>query len=440
MTADTIAALATAPGAGALAVIRISGPAALAIGERLSGLRPQPRRVHLARFRDGAGRLIDEGLLLYFPAPHSFTGETVVELQGHGGLAVSQLLLQTVIAAGARLAEPGEFSKRAFLNGKMDLAQAEAVADLINARSFSAVRAANRSLQGDFSRAVNELAAELLQLRLYLEAALDFPEEEIDFLSDGKLAARLADWLARLATLLRQLDQGRLLNEGIKLVLAGQPNVGKSSLLNALLGEERAMVSATAGTTRDVIREQLLIAGMPVQILDTAGLRSGGDELEREGMRRARAALEQADLALWLVDGSRLPDYEEPPTLPAATLKIYSKADLVPAERRAEYRDGLWLSTKDGSGLEELKTAIAARVGLCSDEEAPFIGRERHRQALLRAQSLGQQALAQLQGLRLPELVAEDLRRSHEALGAITGRVSADELLGEIFSSFCIGK
>ena len=433
---DTIAALATPPGLGGVAVIRVSGPRARAIGEALSGKTLTPRLATLSAFRDDAGQSVDAGLLLYFPGPHSYTGEDVVEFQGHGGPAVAQLLLQTVLAAGARLAEAGEFTQRAFLNDKMDLAQAEAVADLIHARSFSAVRAANRSLQGDFSRRVNGLVAGLTGLRLYLEAALDFPEEEIDFLGDGQIEARLQDWLAALDELLAQSDQGQLLNEGITLVLAGRPNAGKSSLLNALLGEERAIVSPVAGTTRDLIREQLLIAGMPVQILDTAGLRASDDAIEREGVRRSRAAVAAADVVINLIDGT---SFEEEPDL-AGALRVYSKADLVPAEVQTAHGDGLWISAPTGRGLEELRAAVAARVGRQLDEEAPFIGRERHRQALLRARHYGEAALAQLRGARLGELVADDLRSAADALGEITGKMTADDLLGAIFSRFCIGK
>lgn len=438
MDDNTIAAIATPPGMGGVSVIRVSGKNAAAIAQTLSGKLPVPRHATLATFRDAQGETVDQGLLLYFPAPHSFTGEEVIELQGHGGVAVTQNLLHAVLAAGARLAEPGEFSRRAFLNDKMDLAQAEAVADLIAARSQAAVQAAQRALQGDFSRAVNALAEEIYTLRRYVEAALDFPEEEIDFLAEGDIEARLLAFGDALARLIAQSEQGRLLNEGIELAIVGEPNAGKSSLLNALAGAERAIVTDLAGTTRDIVREQLVIEGIPVHVLDTAGLRDSGDIVEQEGIRRARKAMAEADIILWLIDGSRAQAAEDIGA-PAdkILLQVWNKADQAGVDGEDTR---LWISAKTGQGLERLRQEIARLAGQENREESPFIARARHVEALKRAQHHYQQALAQLRGWRAGELVAEDMRQVHDALGEITGKVSADELLGSIFASFCIGK
>ena len=439
---DTIAAIATPPGTGGVSIIRISGGEALAIAARVSGITPAPRRATLAHIRDARGDTLDQALLLYYPAPHSYTGEDTLEIQGHGGIAVTQAVLAAVLDAGARLAEPGEYTRRAYHNGKIDLAQAEAIADLINARSQAAVKAANRSLQGDFSRETDALAADLLALRTYIEAALDFPEEEIDFLQEGDIAARLQAWGERLHALLARSRQGRLMNDGINLVIAGKPNAGKSSLMNALVGEERAIVTAQAGTTRDIVRETVLIHGMPVNILDTAGLREASDLVEQEGIRRTRHALSQADLILLLRDGSVLDDSADDDALPAniPQLLAYNKADQTPPAVQAQHTDGLWLSAKTGAGIDALRDEIARRVGRDSREESPYIARERHLRALQQAEDHYQHALAQLQATQNGELIAEELRLAHEALGSITGAVSSDDLLGHIFSSFCIGK
>ena len=441
MTArDTIAAIATPPGTGGVSIIRISGSEALAIATRISGITPAPRRATLAHIRDAHGDTLDQAILLYYPAPHSYTGEDTLEIQGHGGIAVTQAVLAAVLDAGARLAEPGEYTRRAYLNNKIDLAQAEAIADLINARSQAAVKAANRSLQGDFSREIETLAADLLALRIYIEAALDFPEEEIDFLREGDIAARLQGWGERLRPLLAQSTQGRLMNDGINLVIAGKPNAGKSSLLNALVGEERAIVTAQAGTTRDIVRETILIHGMPVNILDTAGLREASDLVEQEGIRRTRQALNQADLILLLRDGSALDgatDDELPANIPHLT--AYNKADQAPPAIQAQH-PGLWISAKTGAGIDALRDAIAHAVGRDDREESPYIARERHLRALHQAEQHYHDALAQLQSTQNGELIAEDLRLAHEALGSITGAVSSDDLLGHIFSAFCIGK
>ena len=437
---DTIAAIATPPGTGGVSIIRISGGEALAIAARVSGITPAPRRATLAHIRDARGDTLDQALLLYYPAPHSYTGEDTLEIQGHGGIAVTQAVLAAVLDAGARLAEPGEYTRRAYLNNKIDLAQAEAIADLINARSQAAVKAANRSLQGDFSRQIETLAADLLALRIYIEAALDFPEEEIDFLREGDIAAHLQGWGERLRTLLAQSTQGRLMNDGINLVIAGKPNAGKSSLLNALVGEERAIVTAQAGTTRDIVRETILIHGMPVNILDTAGLREASDLVEQEGIRRTRQALNQADLILLLRDGSALDDRDDELPANIPQLLAYNKADQTPPAVQAQHADGLWISAKTGAGIDALRDAIACAVGRDSREESPYIARERHLRALHQAERHYQHALAQLHASQNGELIAEDLRLAHDALGSITGAVSSDDLLGHIFSSFCIGK
>ena len=439
---DTIAAIATPPGTGGVSIIRISGGEALAIAARVSGITPAPRRATLAHIRDARGDTLDQALLLYYPAPHSYTGEDTLEIQGHGGIAVTQAVLAAVLDAGARLAEPGEYTRRAYHNGKIDLAQAEAIADLINARSQAAVKAANRSLQGDFSRETDALAAELLALRTYIEAALDFPEEEIDYLQEGDITARLQAWGGRLHALLARSRQGRLMNDGINLVIAGKPNAGKSSLLNALVGEERAIVTAQAGTTRDIVRETVLIHGMPVNILDTAGLREADDLIEQEGIRRTRHALSQADLILLLRDGSALDDTSGDEALPASVplLLAYNKADQTPPAVQAQHTDGLWLSAKTGAGIDALRDEIARRVGRDEREESPYIARERHLRALQQAEAHYHDALTQLRSTQNGELIAEELRLAHEALGSITGAVSSDDLLGHIFSSFCIGK
>lgn len=444
---DTIAAIATPPGIGGVCIVRISGKQAKMIGETLADKPLTPRVAHYVTIHDRNGETIDQGLMLYFNAPYSFTGEDVVEIQGHGGIAVSQALLTTVLDYGARLANPGEFSQRAFLNNKIDLAQAEAVSDLIAARSQSAMKAANRSLQGVFSKKVEVLAEGILKLRMYIEAALDFPEEEIDFLSEGDIENRLRSWGNQLTALIEESTQGKLINNGIDLVLVGKPNAGKSSLLNALSGEERAIVTEQAGTTRDIVREQLIIEGMPVNVLDTAGLRESSDIVEREGIRRSREAITKADLIALLIAGDTIDDTDNATlldelrnTVPnTPILLLYNKSDLVETSLQNAYSDGVWLSAKTGEGLVAVKQKIAELAGK-KDYEPPFIARERHLHALKRAKDYYIQALTQLTGYRAGELVADDLRLCHEALGEITGKVYADDLLGEIFSGFCIGK
>lgn len=445
---DTIAAIATPSGTGGVCIIRISGAQALAIAKQLSKIEDvRKRHVHFAHFYAQDGSLIDQGILLYFQAPHSFTGEDVVELQGHGGIAVANALLGAALDSGARLAEAGEFTRRAFLNDKLDLSQAEAVADLIAARSMAAMQAANRSLQGEFSRQVNSLADEILQLRVYIEAALDFPEEEIDFISEGNIEARLLAWGEKLSALLQQSEQGKLLNEGIDLVLAGKPNAGKSSLLNALSGEDRAIVTHIAGTTRDILRESIIIEGIPINLVDTAGLRESEDIVEQEGIRRSHQAIQHAQLIALLIaaddmDAAEILDLETQLHERAGNspiVKLYNKADLADASLQAQYQDGLWLSAKTGQGLEAVRKKIAQLAGK-TESEAPFIARERHIRALDKAQRHFLQAWQAFQGHRAAELLAQDLRLVHDDLGEITGKVHADDLLGEIFSGFCIGK
>ncbi|UJF24691.1 tRNA uridine-5-carboxymethylaminomethyl(34) synthesis GTPase MnmE [Suttonella sp. R2A3] len=442
---DTIVALATPPGQGGVAVLRLSGTEALAIAKAITGKTPEPRYAVFSNFQAADGAVIDQGLVLYFRAPHSFTGEDVVELQGHGGVAVTQSLLQECINAGARLAEAGEFSKRAFLNDKIDLAQAEAIADLVSARSQAAARAASQSLQGVFSQKVEALAEELLALRVYIEAALDFPEEEIDFLTEGDIEGRLKTWGAQLEELIGQTSQGCLLNEGVNMVLLGKPNAGKSSLLNALVGEERAIVTEHAGTTRDIVRETVVIEGIPVNILDTAGLRESDDAIEQEGIRRSHQAMAQADIVVWISDATALDEAareqalaDKPAHIPV--LDVYNKMDLLDGAQQSEHTERLYLAAKTGDGLNDFTRRVAQLVGKNQREETLFIARERHVRALQRTQEYYQHAYAQTRGARLAELIAEDLRLAHDALGEITGTVSADDLLGVIFSSFCIGK
>ena len=455
---DTIAAVATPPGRGGVGIVRISGPKAVSIAATVAGTEIigfVPRQARFTRFLAADGATIDEGLLLYFANPHSFTGEDVVELQGHGGPVVMDMLLQRVLELGARLARPGEFSERAFLNDKLDLAQAEAIADLIDAASTQAARSAVRSLQGAFSAKIQELVEALIQLRIYVEASIDFPEEEIDFLSDGHIARSLADILERLAAVERQAELGTLLKEGMRVVIAGRPNAGKSSLLNALAGRDAAIVTAIAGTTRDVLREHIHIDGMPLHIVDTAGLRDSPDVVEREGIRRALLEVEQADSILFLFDGSS--DSEHPGTIaetyfkplpgPARLIFVRNKTDLLgPLAAPAETLDYhgrpytcINLSALTLDGVQNLREQLKRRMGYQAGGEGSFIARRRHLDALRRAAEFlhfAEQQLAHKAG----ELLAEDLRMAQNALSEITGAFSSDDLLGRIFSSFCIGK
>lgn len=446
---DTIVAVASAPGRGGVGVLRLSGPQAPAIATRLAGPLPEPRRAALRRFRDAAGAPLDEGLVLHFPAPHSFTGEHVVELQGHGSPVALELLVAAAVACGARRARPGEFSERAFLNGRLDLAQAEAVADLIDAATAEAARAAQRSLDGELSRRVQAIDERLVELRVYVEGALDFSDEDVDWLADARLAAKLDETRIQLDALLAQARQGRRLREGYTVALTGRPNVGKSTLMNRLAGADVAIVTEIAGTTRDVLREQLDLRGLPVTLVDTAGLREGGDAVEREGMRRARRALEQVELALFVVDARTGPTDEDrrlltalPQALPC--LLVQNKIDLAglaPRLDAAAEPAQLFLSAGSGAGLELLVDELHRRAGLHGPAgETGFSARARHVDALQHARLRLAAAALRLREGRLPELAAEELRAAHAALGEITGRFTSEDLLGRIFSSFCIGK
>lgn len=448
MNKGTIAAIATAPGRGGVGVIRISGSNLLPFAFALTGKSPKPRYATLADFLAADGSTIDTGLLLYFPNPHSFTGEDVLELQGHGGPVVLQLLLARCLDLGARLAEPGEFSRRAFLNGKMDLAQAEAVADLIDAATASAARSAVRSLQGEFSRAIGELNEELINLRMLVEATLDFPEEDIDFLKAADAFGRLERLQRKLAEIFDRAGQGKLLQAGLHVVLAGQPNVGKSSLLNRLAGDDLAIVTPIAGTTRDALRSTIQIEGIPLHIIDTAGLRETDDEVERIGIERSWKEIERSDVVLLLVDsrtGVTEADREILERLPKnlQRITIYNKIDLAgrPSERHDE-ADGvaISLSAKANQGIDLLRQELLRIAGWHQTEDV-FIARERHLRALATAQEHVAGARSVVEGV-LPalELFAEELRLAQQALGEITGKFTADDLLGVIFSRFCIGK
>ena len=426
---DTIAAIATPPGRGGIGIVRLSGPQVPAIAARLLGAVPPPRNAVRSRFGD-----VDEGIALYYPAPHSYTGEAELELQGHGGPVVMQALLAACLDAGARLAEPGEFTRRAFLEGKLDLAQAEAVADLIDAASREAARSALRSLGGEFSAAVDALAARLTELRALLEATLDFPEEELDQMHRAAAAARLAEVRAALDDVLRRSRQGSLLRSGIHVVIAGRPNVGKSSLLNRLAGEERAIVTPVPGTTRDALREPILLEGVPLLLVDTAGLRKSSGAVERLGIERTREELGRADLVLAVFEAGKksaaLPDLP-----PVARIDIYNKIDLKPGFRAPP--GALAVSAKTGEGIDALRQRILKEAGWSETGETTFLARERHLRALSAARAHLEAAGAEL---GRAELFAEELRLAQKALAEVTGEFTADDLLGEIFSRFCIGK
>jgi tRNA modification GTPase len=445
---DTIVAAATPPGRGGIGIVRISGPLVAMIARTMLGRLPPARYATHARFGAIDGDAIDTGLALYFPAPHSYTGEDVLELQGHGGPVLIEALIAHAVGLGARRAQPGEFTQRAYLNDRIDLAQAEAVADLIDAGSEAAARAAFRSLQGEFSARVRALDEALAQLRAYVEASIDFPTDEIDHLADEALAARLGDVRAQCAALQAAARQGRLLTEGITVVLAGAPNAGKSALLNALAGHEAAIVTPLPGTTRDVLRERILIEGVPVLLLDTAGLREGGDVIETEGMRRARAAMAQADRILFLVDASADPkalgytaERERFPWRVPVTI-VYSKADLL-APGQDGYAGGatfFTVSAKTGAGLAALRAHLLEAAGFQRQDSGLLSARRRHLEALAATAVHVDAAAAMCRAAGAGELVAEELRTAQRALGEITGAGTADELLGRIFSSFCIGK
>lgn len=448
---DTICAIATPPGRGGIGIIRLSGPEALGIGEKLFQQTLKPRYAHYGDFR--SDELIDQGICIYFPGPNSFTGEDVVELQGHGGPILLDQLLRACNALGARLARPGEFSERAYINGKLDLAQAEAIADLINASTEKAAKSALQSLDGKFSQEIELLTKELTHLRVYVEAAIDFPEEEIDFLSDGKVQTMTESLVSNFDRVQAVAKQGALLRDGMTLVIAGRPNAGKSSLLNALTGKDSAIVTDIAGTTRDVLREHISIDGMPVHIIDTAGLRDAPDVVEQEGIRRAQAEFERADHMLLVVDTTESTstdinelwpnDIPKPPPSLKYTI-VHNKTDLSGIKegviQTADNIDVISLSASNEAGLEQLREHLKALMGYQSTGEDIFMARRRHIDALERAREALDNGIAQLMGAAAGELFAEDMRYAQMALGEITGEFSSDDLLGEIFSSFCIGK
>jgi tRNA modification GTPase len=442
---ETIAAVATPPGRGGIGVVRVSGPAARAIAQATIGSVPAPRHAALSDFRAADGAAIDQGLALFFPAPHSYTGEDVLELQGHGGPVVMQQLLRRCLELGARMAEPGEFTRRAFLNDRLDLAQAESVADLIEASSVEAARSAARSLAGDFSRRIHALVDALVDLRMHVEACIDFPEEEIDPADRRAQAAKLAAIRAQLDGLLAEARQGAVLREGLTVVLIGRPNVGKSSLLNRLAGDDVAIVTPIAGTTRDYVRATVSIEGVPIHLIDTAGLRVAGDEIERIGIERTWRAVETAGAALFIADHEESPRAEEqahlerlPRDIPVA--RVINKIDLSGAAPGPGDLSGipvLRVSAKTGAGIGPLREWLLDTAGWKPHGEGLFIARERHLVALEEAKTCLQAATHAAQAF---ELMAEDLRLAQHSLGRITGAVSSDDLLGAIFSRFCIGK
>ncbi len=438
--ADTICAVATPPGAGGIGVVRVSGPLAPQLANLLLGACPPPRQATLTRFRDVNGSALDEGLALYFPAPASFTGEDVLELQGHGSPVVLDRLLKALIANGARLARPGEFTERAFLNGKIDLVQAEAVADLIESASEEAARAAFRTLTGHFSETLNAFSEQLIGVRARIEAALDFPDEAEDAAEHAALKQALIDLRARLMGTVKRAREGRLLREGAQVVIVGAPNAGKSTLLNALAGHEAAIVSPCPGTTRDLVRETIVLEGLTLRLTDTAGLREARDPIEREGVRRAEEAFAQADCALLVVDDSdRSPT--DVPAIPVPVLTVLTKIDISKRPPGAG-PEGFAVCAPSGEGLDDLRAAL--RANLLGDEPSSegtgvFSARRRHLAALEAVDAALARALDHHEDARA-ELAAEELRRAHESLGEITGRFTSDDLLGRIFGSFCIGK
>lgn len=450
-----IAAIATAPGRGAVGIVRVSAKDVGAVIAAVCGRALKPREATYGAFKAADGSAIDQGLAIHFPAPHSYTGEDVLELQAHGGPVVLQLLLARCLEAGAaqalRVAEPGEFTQRAFLNGKLDLAQAEAIADLIDASTEAAARSATRSLAGEFSREIHSLREALINLRMLVEATLDFPEEEIDFLQKADAVGQLERLQARLGEVMQRARQGALLREGISVVIAGQPNAGKSSLLNALAGAELAIVTPIAGTTRDVVRQTIQIEGVPLHVIDTAGLREGGDQVEQIGIARAWGQIEQADAVLFLHDLTRASDADYAAAdaaiaakLPAdvPVVEVWNKRDAVgPGGASFQGTEGVALSAKTGEGLDALRSRLLAIAGWQSAPEGVFIARERHLHALRRVDGHLMEAAGLLaRQAQALDLLAEELRLAQNALNEITGEFSADDLLGVIFSRFCIGK
>ncbi|WP_107802170.1 tRNA uridine-5-carboxymethylaminomethyl(34) synthesis GTPase MnmE [Nitrosomonas oligotropha] len=447
---DIIAAIATPPGRGGIGVIRISGKHLAELAEAILGRLPKPRYACLSQFWDTDGQVIDQGIALYFPAPHSYTGEDVLELQGHGGPAVMDLLLDRCLAAGARLAQPGEFTLRAYLNNKIDLIQAESVAAIIEASTHEAARCAINSLQGHFSSRIEELVSLLIKLRMLIEATLDFPEDEIDNLQTLHIDEKLGQIYALLEQIFLAARQGNLLQEGIRIVLIGAPNVGKSSLLNQLVQEEAAIVTEIPGTTRDTIQRTISLAGMPIHIIDTAGLRETQDVVEQKGIERTYAAIRDANMVLRLIDSSQPQPAEHNPVqhaIPAGKPKItvFNKIDLVSENPRTEDQEGnsaIYLSAKTGAGIELLRSKILQIAGWQFNQagEGVFMARQRHLEALTQAKKHLENAQRFTEGKYQLELLAEELRLAQSVLSSITGQFTADDLLGEIFSHFCIGK
>lgn len=453
MNLDTIIAQATPPGRGGVGILRISGKQAQAVAMAVLGHVPKPRYAEYLPFLDDNGQTLDQGIALYFPNPHSFTGEDVLELQGHGGPVILDLLLKRILMVPhVRIARPGEFSERAFLNDKLDLAQAEAIADLIDASSEQAAKSAILSLQGVFSNKVNQLVEQLINLRIFVEAAIDFPEEEIDFLSDGKIENQLVSIMVQLDDVRQEAKQGSLLREGMKVVITGRPNAGKSSLLNALAGRDAAIVTDIAGTTRDVLREHIHIDGMPLHIIDTAGLREASDEVERIGIERAWAEIAQADRVLFMVDGTTTSESEPDKLWPEFMQRLPHNVPVTVIRNKADLTDEslgysevnnyslIRLSARTGNGVEVLRQHLKDSMGFAATAEGGFLARRRHLQALDNAAEHLNNGFTQLTVFHAGELLAEELRLAQESLSEITGTFTADDLLGKIFGSFCIGK
>ena len=439
-TIETIVAIATPPGKGGVGVIRLSGPQALALGKAMSGRDLPERQAVFAHFKDAQQQTVDSGLAIYFKAPKSFTGEDIVEIQGHGGPVIQDILLTELIAMGARQARAGEFSERAFLNDKIDLAQAEAIADLIDSATAQAARGAMRSLQGEFSSKVSELLKQLVHLRMYVEAAIDFPEEEIDFLADQKIHDSIIELQQSLEKTIAQAGQGAILRNGLNVVLAGKPNAGKSSLINALSGTDAAIVTNIPGTTRDTVSQTIDLDGMPVHIIDTAGLRESDDEVEKIGVARARKAISEADYVLYLMDAAE-PLEDISGQYDANISVVFNKIDLLEADKRKQkLSQGLCISATRGDGLIELKEHIKSLAGYQGDGESLFTARRRHLTALSSAQQAVARGLDQLRTNKAGELLADELLYAQNFLNEITGEFSADVLLGEIFAGFCVGK
>lgn len=453
MNNDTIVAQATAPGRGGVGIIRVSGKLAGSVADKLLGKLPAPRMAEYCPFKNAQGQTIDQGIALYFKGPNSFTGEDVLELQGHGGPVILDMLLSEILSIpGIRVANPGEFSERAFLNDKIDLTQAEAIADLIDSTSEQAARSAMQSLQGEFSNKVNDLVELVIHLRMYVEAAIDFPEEEIDFLSDGKVAADLQAIIDQLSTVLEQANQGAIIREGMKVVIAGRPNAGKSSLLNALAGKESAIVTDIAGTTRDVLREHIHIDGMPLHIIDTAGLRDNADVVEQIGIQRAWQEIEQADIILFMVDATTTKETAPEKIWPEFVDKLPENVNLTVIRNKADlsgdtigqyeqhHHPVISLTAKSGEGVDLLKAHLKQAMGYKGTTEGGFMARRRHINALIQAMDSLVTGQEQLALHAAGELLAEDLRQAQQSLNEITGEFTSDDLLGKIFGSFCIGK